>query len=94
MSDIKVGDMVMIVRGRPCCGRVSPMHGIPWLVEEIQDIPKGVCGYCYRELPSTFYGGSKPNHFAPRSMLLKIDPPPREDDPPAPAVEVPEEATS
>jgi hypothetical protein len=32
---IRVGDLVMVVRGTPCCGHIPPWMGAPWKVERI-----------------------------------------------------------
>ena len=95
MSDIKVGDLVMIVRGAPCCGFIPKSIGVPWRVAKILTAPNWVrcasCGHSFVGIP-IFIDGTHPSNDRGglRSMLLKINPPPREEEEPAPPVMLPE----
>jgi hypothetical protein len=96
MSDIEVGDMVMIVRPAPC-GCIAPSMGVPWTVRAIYRADVARCPQCWK----AFHGvllyadrrGALPGEqwrSGERSMLIKINPPAREDEQPAPPVELPE----
>lgn len=45
MSDIKVGDLVMVVKGNPCCGK-SRLIGRIFVVTERELGPITKCGIC------------------------------------------------
>ena len=79
VNGIKVGDMVMVVRGHECV--VATVGGIPYTVRAILNQVGGGwrCGICgtrdiapNETLGAQFYTAM---HGIPLSWLLKIDPP-------------------
>jgi hypothetical protein len=72
MSDIKAGDLVMVVRGTPCCDGPKDI-GIPFTVERV--VGSGFCLLCLK--PNTepiVVAVGELSGFAV-SQLIKIDPP-------------------
>jgi hypothetical protein len=72
MSDIKAGDLVMVVRGTPCCNQLGAVGSV------YQVVAVGTAtGYCSR-CGTEHYGESvyKRSDFSQwRSCVIKIDPP-------------------
>lgn len=72
MSEIKRGDLVMIVKLKPCCGIMSVKHGIPFIAG--QNLDSCFCPVCCTDLfePCVMSpnGGS-----IPKRVLKKIEPP-------------------
>jgi hypothetical protein len=73
MSNIKVGDLVMVVKPQPCCGRTE-FIGTTFEVTEIRN-GMGECFYCKQRYRSI--GASRLNSggFFDVHRLIKIDPP-------------------
>jgi hypothetical protein len=47
VSDIRVGDLVMVVKPMPCCGHTTPMQGNVFVVTGLFDHSNGyTCDYC------------------------------------------------
>ena len=60
---IKVGDMVVVVRGMPCCGHSTPMQGHIFRVAQIRErtMTRFPCLYCAAESDNpAALGGEKP----------------------------------
>lgn len=98
-ADIGPDDMVMIVRPAPC-GCIVPGTLVPWTVRAVHRAFGGfvVCRMCRTFFACSTFVTSKerqPNgaeYGATLGMLIKINPPGREDEDPAPPVALPEEA--
>lgn len=74
MSEIKVGDLVMVVRGMVCCGAATKMMGRVFVVDQIKLGPAGRCLHCgclNPEALSARAPGIRPIRL-PR--LIRIDP--------------------
>lgn len=79
MSDeIKVGDLVMVVRGKPCCGDTSRL-GVCFVVAEIwewDDAETYVCDHCEEIQKNGILACEEgDNEGDYLSMLKRIDPP-------------------
>jgi hypothetical protein len=71
MSDIKVGDLVMVVKPSACCGRLD-FIGKTFIALEFK-IGLSNCVYCgHREDRTNIVGGEFMFHI---HRLIKIDPP-------------------
>lgn len=74
MSDIKVGDLVMIVKLASCCGKPSDHLGRVVTVTKV-DVATGVCGGCGDVQPNqlgVYFGNGL---RIQRYRVVKIDPP-------------------
>ncbi len=97
-GEIKVGDMVMVTRGMPCCGHLPRWALVPWVVRSVvTDLAAlGIrCGHCGRVAPACdplfLDTDSRPWNFGGlRSMLIKLPPPAVEQEAPAPPVAMPD----
>lgn len=69
MSEIKAGDLVMVVRG--CCPHRS--WGVPWRVEYLFNGTGGTCVVCGKQVASGSAAGGQ--FYSLLSWLIKIDPP-------------------
>jgi hypothetical protein len=72
MSDIKAGDLVMVVRGSSCCG-ASHFMGLPFTVHSVESLA-GVCAKCGAFKLKTFVCRDRYYGFE-ESSVIKIDPP-------------------
>lgn len=75
MSEIKVGDMVMVVRGMPCCGATGRHMGHTFVVSAVKPQDVGNCSYCghfFEIVPTARDESFKP---CPIYRLKRIDPP-------------------
>jgi hypothetical protein len=48
-SPIKVGDLVQVVRGKPCCGYIGPKTGTYFIVTAIVNRGIKACPNCHKE---------------------------------------------
>jgi hypothetical protein len=72
MSDIKAGDLVMVVKAQPCCG--SPMGlGLFFTVSSVESFPN-MCLCCAKTTVSVVVCPD-PRGGYPIQRLIKIDPP-------------------
>ena len=74
MSQIKPGDLVMIVRGTPCCGATRGNLGIPFIVGSVEDC-RVWCNDCGSERMVRLVEAESGDPNAEAGMLIKIDPP-------------------
>ena len=75
MSEIKKGDLVMVVRGVPCCGRTDKLGSV-FVVLEGRVTPNVTCAYCGASLPHGDVSVMcNDGHARQRYRLKKIDPP-------------------
>jgi hypothetical protein len=72
VSTIQKGDMVMVVRGRPCCG-ATPRLGLTFIVTDIIE-KRGHCQYCKARGAVTVAAFEKRSGII-LSRLIKVDPP-------------------
>lgn len=75
MSDkpIQVGDLVVVVRGAPCCGCVDALGTVCAVIEIAQGI--GRCHGCHTRYSGLFYRLGTPNRGRfYRDMLIRLDP--------------------
>lgn len=82
MSELKAGDMAMLVRG--LCQRCSSgkAFGVPFIVRSIIFYETSHCGICLRQFGSTTaveHSFDSPRYglkgaFFPRSCVIKIEP--------------------
>ena len=72
MSDIKVGDLVMIVRGHECS--VKKAGGIPFIVTSLIDCVF-YCNKCKCDISDGIGVTGYIDRFVPVSWLIRIDPP-------------------
>ena len=74
MSDIKAGDVVMVVKPTPCCGSKNKI-GFAFRVVSVIRLADGQCWGCGKRFSATIAdveGGG----FGPQlSRLIRIDPP-------------------
>lgn len=80
-SDIKLGDLVMVVKPKPCCGEASSM-GILFITDdprlEVSHVKCHNCGFVDFDLSNYFlFNGRGCAHV---SRLKKIDPPALDED--------------
>lgn len=80
-TDIKVNDMVMVIKGRPCCGFTGDKLGLTYVVTELKRIGGIQCKRCKKEINTTFVIGK--NASTTRTILgyqisqvIKVNPPP------------------
>jgi hypothetical protein len=73
MSNIKVGDLVMVVQPQPCCGKKNTI-GIVFTVKKISS-GSTRCGYCHARYPSEIAYGKSDGLPTLTHRLIKIDPP-------------------
>jgi hypothetical protein len=80
-GNIKTGDLVMVVRGAPCCGFIGNWKfGETFLVDCITAYPpRSTCRKC-GFLADGVTAASNGIHVIPTSMLKKIEPPATGDD--------------
>ena len=70
--DIKPGDLVMVVRGTPCCGDCTDM-GLPFIVVGIlEPQPLDHCSKCYAKATEQGLHGNSKIYF--KSRVIKLDP--------------------
>lgn len=79
-APIKAGDLVMIVRPTPCCGRVLMTHGVPWTVGLVFPKTVQMCDLCMTVQEITYVVSDRAHSdgryiAATPGMLIKIDPP-------------------
>lgn len=74
MTPIKPGDLVMIVRGTPCCGATRGHLGIPFIVGNVEDCLVR-CTHCGSERMARLVEAESGDPNAVAGMLIKIDPP-------------------
>lgn len=88
MSDIKAGDLVMVVRPQPCCGDASAI-GEVFVVRDVAGADADVhCCECGEDLnDSIALMGDEIGHVF--SVLIRIDPPALPED-----MQQPEELTA
>lgn len=73
---IKAGDLVMAIRGMPCCGKLTGIEGVPFVVATITPRTPLHCNYCRADLSGTNGAVGVVTHYPVRlSRLIKIDPP-------------------
>jgi hypothetical protein len=72
MSDVKKGDMAMVIRARPCCG-ATPRMGFTFIVQSVIE-RQGRCKFCKVSgaVRVATFAGAKGIIL---SRLLRIDPP-------------------
>lgn len=74
---IRPGDLVMVVKPIPCCGRGKNLGNV-FIVEDIKSSDEGVCIYCRAKFPFQTHAGrtvGKMMLYAEISRLKKIHPP-------------------
>jgi hypothetical protein len=75
MSDIKAGDLVMIVRGMPCCGGSGGWSfGEPFTVTELETVFDCGCAECGAPFPEAVVAHEEGGNEAFVYCLQKIDP--------------------
>jgi hypothetical protein len=52
MSQIKIGDLVQVVKPVPCCGSITPMYGHIFVVTGFERCGEGYCKICDARLPA------------------------------------------
>jgi len=72
MSDIKAGDLVMVVKPKPCCGRTGAI-GRTYTVSLIETCEAG-CGACGKSLRITMVSGLNHDEGFCITQLKKIPP--------------------
>jgi hypothetical protein len=73
MSDIKAGDLVMVVKPIHCCGGTASI-GLVFVVQEVA-IAGGKCGGCYVQHPPMPVAFINDWFRYDLHRLIKIDPP-------------------
>jgi hypothetical protein len=73
MSNIKMGDLVMVVKPQPCCGGDRGV-GRLFEVEAIEN-DYSTCVHCKAISKSTYAKRPNVNDWVSFSRLIKIDPP-------------------
>jgi hypothetical protein len=73
VSNIKVGDLVMVVKPSSCCGNTLTI-GDTFTVTSIDSYPS-ICGHCLKETKEYVVGGNSRGSLAAVNRLIKIDPP-------------------
>ncbi len=73
MSDIKAGDLVMVVKPTPCCGNSSHIGAVFAVVNVVSTAC--TCGLCLRAFRDPVRITEGPNGHVLVSCLKKIDPP-------------------
>lgn len=71
---IKAGDMVMLARPMPCCGRITK-YGLVGTVECATYEPQMRCGYCHASTPAHHDAVFVLGCWTPRSVWIRLDPP-------------------
>ena len=73
MSDIKAGDLVMVVRPTPCCNDTQFIAHI-FTAQSVRDA-RAYCGMCGKRHPGVTAIIDSGEMFFIRSTVRKIDPP-------------------
>lgn len=76
MSEIKKGDLVMVVRGNPCCGHQTGAEGMVFIADYVSVEGRDfLCDGCDRPLPGDWVSGCPGRMGIYAGRLTKIDPP-------------------
>jgi hypothetical protein len=75
MSAIKVGDLVMVVRGMPCCGRDTRALGMTYVVGKIYEYQNHYCSYCKAPLGTGLAAVASGSNVGVANHRLKRIPP-------------------
>jgi len=76
---IKVGDLMMVVKPMPCCGK-SGILGIPFIVKNIYIPTKPYCVHCNSDIPIEPSTKLNSGNSVALYRLIKIDPPALQDE--------------
>ncbi len=73
MSEIKAGDLVMVVRGMKCCGTAKGV-GHVFVVASVE-VSASTCGHCGARSPERRVAFHPSGAVADLCRLIRIDPP-------------------
>lgn len=73
MRPIQAGDLVMLVRGMPCCGAAEKL-GHVFVVSSVE-VLASTCGTCGAKTPARLVAVHQSGSVASFSRLIRIDPP-------------------
>ena len=76
-NEIKVGYLVMVVRGMPCCGANTGAEGVPFKVTRLEYFDnERRCNYCRADRPAIYSAhGFIGRRAIEITRLIRIDPP-------------------